>query len=65
MKTKAFGTIVLMSFLVITMFAAVPTKASVAPIIIGVMGPTSQYQGEGMTQGAILARDEINALGGI
>lgn len=35
------------------------------PITIGVVGPMAQLQGQHMWTGATMARDEINALGGI
>jgi len=63
-KLKLFAAIMMTLLLTGTAFIGVPTRA-LEPIKIGVYGPEAWIQGKGMKEGAELAKEKINAAGGI
>ena len=63
-KLKAFVGITLALFLVFTMFSGVPVKSQ-EPIKIGVIRDHQWPQGDCIWKGANMAKDKINAEGGI
>jgi len=52
-----------MAFLAITMFA-IPTRATVTPVKIGMIVPTATEGGVEFIQGAIMAKEELVTIGG-
>jgi len=66
MKEKAFVGIVFTACLIVTMFAAISTKAAfVGTIKIGLIGPQGLPHWDHMVIGAEMAMEEINAAGGV
>jgi len=63
-KLKLFVGIMMTLVLTGTAFIGLPTRA-LEPIKIGVYGPEAWIQGQGMKEGADLAKEKINAAGGI
>lgn len=66
MKEKAFVGIVFTACLIVTMFAAISTKAAfVGEIKIGLIGPQGLPHWDHMVLGSQMAAEEINAAGGV
>ena len=65
MKLKAVSGIMLILFVVSIAFNVVPVFGSTQYIKIGVVGPKGWIQWDGLWEGAMMARDEINDAGGI
>ena len=66
-KLKLSAGIMLTLLVVTVLFYAIPIGSGFTdpPIKVGVFGPMSWIQGQGMVEGATLAADKINAMGGI